>query len=667
MTAATPLEQSPTFMGNTRSQLRKRTLLFRYLTIINLTLGAWYLIWRTTQSVNWEVWWLSVPLLCAEIYGYFGGVLFLTGLWRPIVRQVKPLSQLMPKMVKSEWPNIDIFITCYNEPTDMVQETVRAALAMDYPVTKLKVYVLDDGNDPNMRAMAERVCIEDLQNPALQQHSKALQLERENMRVKQADLEAALQALESCEADNPEGCSPQQQLIQKAVTLLGPKEESLSQKLTNAIKDLTKSIHKHEMDLSDLSRCRYIARPKPKGRPHHAKAGNINYAIFSGKTKGDFILTLDADHIPKPHFLQRVLPYFFEYNLRQGRYESNSIAFVQTPQSFYNLPSDDPYGHGASLFYGPIQQGKDGLNSAFYTGTNAILRREALVTVGLKNFSQMLEEDQSRLNEFELIGGLSSASITEDMNSAMRLHASGWRSAYHDEVLAEGLAPDDLSSTLKQRLRWAQGTLQVFRTENPLLKPGLSFWQRLQYFQTMYSYFSGFATLIFLVCPLAYFFSGVIPVSAYSTDFVIHFVPVYIINRVTFIVLAWGISASEIWRCEQYAVALFPLFIEAVMSVLVNTSLTFQVTPKERQSGIYLNLVWPQLMMFCLLILGILWAGIQLALGNLDNPLTYWVNVAWSLYSLSLLWSVIRASFWSPPETNTQDLQQPTNLGSAQT
>ena len=347
------------------------------------------------------------------------------------------------------------------------------------------------------------------------------------------------------------------------------------------------------------------------------------------------------------------MPYFFNYNLRKGRYEDNAIAFVQTPQHFGNLPSDDPFGHRAGLFYGPIQQGKDGLNSAFYTGTNAILRRDALVTTGLQSFSEAFEKDSDRIHEFDLIGGLSSESITEDMNTAMRLHAAGWRSVYHDEVLAVGLAPDDLSSTLKQRLRWAQGTLQVLQTENPLVKPGLGFWQRLQYFQTMYSYFSGFATLILLACPVVYFFTGTVPLKTFGTDFLLHFVPVYLVNRLTFLSIVWGISASEVWRSEQYSAALFPLFIQSVWSVFLRRPLTFQVTPKQRQSGIYLKLVWPQLTLFCLLVLGILWGGIQLATHQIETPITYWVNVGWSLYSMCLLWSAIRAAVWSP----TADIQ----------
>lgn len=658
MTATLALENLPTFVGNTRTQLKKRTLLFRYLAIINLSLGAWYLIWRTTHSINWDAWWISIPLLAAEIYGYVGAVLFIIGLWRPVVREVRSLRYLKPAMPQVQWPSVDVFITCYNEPAQMVRETARAALSLEYPVEKLRVYILDDGNAPDVRLMAEQLCLEDLQTSALLDHARMLKSGRQEMVEKKRALEAALQEWQTLEQNDSlsqlsiasDIGQSYRDLIRKITRLLSPQKFSLTEQLSESIRKIEQDIHKREIDLAELGRCRYIARPKPEGRPHHAKAGNINYAIFSGKTTGEFILTLDADHIPKPQFLQRVLPHFYKYNLHKGRYESNQRAFVQTPQSFYNLPTDDPFGHRAKLFYGPIQQGKDGLNAAFYTGTNALLRREALVTTGLKNFAATLVQDSDRLLEFELIGGLSSCSITEDMNTAMRLHAAGWESAYHDEVLAVGLAPDDLSSTLKQRLRWAQGTLQVLQTENPLTKSGLNFWQRLQYFQTMYSYFAGFATLVFLVCPLIYFFFGTVPVNAYGSDFIWHFAPVYIINRLTFITASWGVSAAEVWRSEQYAVALFPLFIQSVLSVFFKQPLTFQVTPKQRQSGVYLKLVWPQLVLFCLLITGILYAGAQLAIGNINNPSTYWVNVAWSLYSLCLLWSIIRASFWTPSE-----------------
>ena len=790
------VENSPSFTVNIRSHLKERTLLFRYLVIINLIFGGWYLQWRITNSLNYQALWLSVPLLLAEIYAYIGGVMFFIGLWRPIVRQVKSLYQMTPLFLRSDWPNIDVFITCYNEPVEMVEKTVRAALKMDYPSNKLFVYILDDGNSPDMRKMAERLCLEDLQSSAMQQQAERIDTERSQLVTRLEELKNLIPEISQAEnflqsyqlqvksdfqnlahvlswfdrlhnplipkhtwleiqtalaegfdnvvdhahkklppetpidikvvifsqsieihifdrgagldweqhlknmpdeinedAERGRGIDIMQQIadnmsytrlsdnrnclsiikyyepilatedgdncnchqvtgylhsLSKLILFSHPQERKISDYISKEYKSLEQGIYKKELELSQLARCRYIARPKPKGKAHHAKAGNINHAIFSGETAGDLILTLDADHIPEPQFLQRVVPYFYNYNLYYGKYESNQIAFVQTPQTFYNLPPGDPFGHQAHLFYGPIQQAKDGMNAAFYTGTNAVLRREALISVGLQNFSDEYAKQEERLDEFDLVGGVSSNSITEDMNTAMRLHDAGWKSVYHHEELSAGLAPDDLSSTLKQRLRWAQGTIQVLLRENPFNKSGLSFWQQLQYFQTMYSYFSGFFTLIFIACPIIYFFTNITPVSTYGVVFAIHFIPGFILNRLTFIAATWGIPSQELWRSEQYAISLFPLFIQAVWSVFTGRSIKFQVTPKQRQSGLYLGLVIPQLTVLVLTILGCLWSIYRFMRGELERPSTDLINAVWSIYNLSLLWAIIHAAIWKP-------------------
>jgi cellulose synthase (UDP-forming) len=666
MTSGSIVDNSVQFSGNSRSSLKKRTLLFRYLAEINLIFGIWYLQWRITHSINFDALWISIPLLMAEIYSYFGGLMFVIGLWRPLVRQIKSLDQMTPPIPRSDWPTLDVFVTCYNEPPEIVEKTVKAALAMDYPPIKLRVYLLDDGNSADMRAMTERLCIEDLQSPQLQVEAERIGAEHSYLleRLKQLEnltpnTQAAEQWLQaSSESLVNEPATGFVQSLRSLILWLPPEDHTISDSPAKTLRDrlitehkaLEKAIWKKELQLVELARFRYIARPKPAGVPHHAKAGNLNYAIFSGETSGEFILTLDADHIPKPQFLKRVLPYFYTYNLFIGKYEQNQIAFVQTPQDFYNIPPGDPFGHQAHLFYGPLQQGKDGMNAAFYTGTDAVLRREALISVGLQHFADEFAKDEKCLDEFQLIGGLSSNSITEDMNTAMRLHSAGWKSVYHHELLAEGLAPDDLKSTLKQRLRWAQGTIQVLLRENPFTKPGLTFWQRLHYFKTMYSYFSGFSTLVFLCCPIIYFFTDIVPVKSYGSDFAIHFFPVFIINRLTAITATWGIPAREIWRSEQYMIALFPLFIQAILSVFFGSNLKFQVTPKLRQSGTYIQLVLPQLMIFTLTILGMLWSLYHFAIGNLNNPWLHLINAAWAIYNLLLLSAIIRASVWQPPK-----------------
>jgi cellulose synthase (UDP-forming) len=648
------------FKGNSQSRLSKKTLWFRYLAEINLILGAWYLYWRIFHSLDLQALWLAVPLLLAEIYSYVGGAMFTIGLWRPLERKIKSLPDLNPPLPESEWPSVDILIACYNEPTEIVETTARAALSIDYPVGKMRVYILDDGNSPDMRALAQQLCLEDLQSPSLQaevQRLKSVRLswQQKLQQVRKLIVEtrdANLLVAAGTEPDCGDLPDRSWQILEQFMTLTHADDRSITEHLLDREQELTAKIKAIDLELTQLARCRYIARPKPDGRPHYAKAGNINYAIFSGDTTGEFILTLDADHIPKPQFLKRVLPYFYSYNPYTGKYETNRISLVQTPQDFYNIPPDDPYGHRANLFYGPIQQGKDGLNSAFYTGTNAVLRREALVSMGLRYFSAAVSRDRELLNDFALIGGMSSTSITEDMNTAMRLHGTGWKTIYHHELLAEGLAPDDLASTLQQRLRWAQGTIQVLVQENPWQKPGLSFWQRLQYFQTMYSYFSGFATIVLIACPLVFFFTGITPIHTYGADFIIHFVPAFIINRLTFLVVTWGIPAREVWRAEQYAIALFPLFIQAVISVLTKRSIKFKVTPKERQSGIYLNLVMPQLIVCGLTILGLIICPIRLTMSNnLSDLSLYVINAGWAIYNLLLISVIIRAAVWQPKES----------------
>ncbi|YAF94707.1 MAG: hypothetical protein AB3A66_19210 [Nodularia sp. CChRGM 3473] len=162
------------------------------------------------------------------------------------------------------------------------------------------------------------------------------------------------------------------------------------------------------------------------------------------------------------------------------------------------------------------------------------------------------------------------------------------------------------------------------------------------------SYFSGFATFVFVLCPIIYFFTGIIPVKTFGPDFALHFFPAFVVNRLTFLAASWGISAREIWRSEQYAIALFPLLMQAVWSVFTGQPIKFQVTPKQRQSGIYLRLIWPQLVIFSLTILGILWSLYRFARGTLNTPGVYLLNGAWAIYNLSLIWAIIHASIWQP-------------------
>ena len=241
---------------------------------------------------------------------------------------------------------------------------------------------------------------------------------------------------------------------------------------------------------------------------------------------------------------------------------------------------------------------------------------------------------------------ISTASVTEDMATSIRLHSKGWKSAFHPEILAQGLAPEDLGSALGQRLRWAQGTIQVLLKSNPLTVPGLSIAQRIQYYATIHSYFSGFAALIFILSPLVYLFFGIAPVRAYNPEFMWRLLPYLVFNRVMFKIAAAGINVR---RGEQYALSLFPVWIKAVVSVLVGKRPRFVVTPKQRQGGIHLSLVRVQLLCLALSLAG---TGTGIWTWARNGPITptgFAINAFWALYNAFFLMTIVRAAFYRIP------------------
>ncbi|GLB68176.1 glycosyltransferase [Arthrobacter mangrovi] len=647
--------------------------LVRLVVVLTIILGINYVAWRWLDSLNWSAWWIAVPLVLAETYSLIDVCLFGVTVWR-LKRRPEPPEP-------DPGATVDVFITTYNEPLDLVMETALAAQRIRFPHN---TWILDDGARDELRGLAEE----------------------------------------------------------------------------HGLGYLTRSA-----DWAD--------------RPRHAKAGNLNNALMT--TSGEFLLILDADQIPEPEILDRTLGYF----------RNPKVALVQTPQYFSNVPADDPLGSQAPLFYGPIQQGKDGWNAAFFCGSNAILRREALMQLGLAGYvrevdrgvrqalagarravrqarrspqasdplvsalldevaeaaeqasrelkdgaslseityrvrrkvdaavqtlvaadfsaleadlaeiaamdlargeglevpdeldsavERMAKRDWSPLGALESVQAildavsversdeaqpimpLATISVTEDMATAMRMHGMGWESVYHHEILAYGLAPEDVQTMLTQRLRWAQGTIQVLLRENPLVQPGLKPGQRLMYFATMWSYLSGFAAVVYIAAPIVYLTLGILPVSSLSFDFFIRFIPFMVVNQLLFAVIGRGVST---WRGQQYSLALFPTWIKACTTAARNVwfgrPLGFAVTPKARQSGAPgWSLIRPQLVAMVLLAVALV-AGLGRLAAGMNEPIGTLVNVAWVVFDLvvmSVLIKAVRYKGFNPLERNADAIHR---------
>ena len=302
--------------------------------------------------------------------------------------------------------------------------------------------------------------------------------------------------------------------------------------------------------LAEQLGARYLARPEHD----HAKAGNLNHAL--GVIDAEFIAVLDADHVASPDFLVRLLGYF----------DDPRVALVQTPQEFYNRhsfehdaqPGDGERFHEQALFYRVLQPGKNRWSAAFWCGTGALVRVAALREVG----------------------GVATDTITEDIHTTIRLHRRGWRTVYHNEVLAQGLAAADADTYQAQRLRWGTGAMQVLRTENPLFVSGLSLPQRLAYASTLLGWFDAWRTFALLALPIVVLATGAIPIRADATTFAVAFATSFVLQQVALRVLSRG--------CHRPVLSIVFELVRMTSNMRATATLVtrgrprFMVTPKGR-------------------------------------------------------------------------------------
>ncbi|WP_299392681.1 glycosyltransferase [uncultured Gelidibacter sp.] len=245
-----------------------------------------------------------------------------------------------------------------------------------------------------------------------------------------------------------------------------------------------------------------------------AKAGNINNALR--QATGDICLILDPDHIPHKNFLTEVIPYF----------EDPKIGFVQTVQTYYNLNESLVARAAAEQtfhFYGPVMMCMNSYGTVNAIGANCVFRRSAL----------------------DSIGG-HAAGLSEDMHTAMRLHAKGWTSIYVPKVLSEGLAPSTLTSYFKQQLKWSRGTLELLVSVFPKVFNKLTWRQKLHYGILPFHYLTGFIFLISILIPLIALFTSTTPWKGNVISYGLILLPVIVsILGIRFFVQKWVINKGE--------------------------------------------------------------------------------------------------------------------------
>ncbi|MDF0604983.1 UDP-forming cellulose synthase catalytic subunit [Neisseriaceae bacterium TC5R-5] len=481
------------------------------LMVFSVVVSTRYLWWRLTSTINDDGWvnlLAGILLLLAELYAWLILLLgFFQASWG-LQRQVSPLPT-----EQDSWPTVDVLIPIYNEPLRILRPTVLAALSLEWPQSKLRVYVLDDGQREEIRLFVEQ---------------------------------------------------------------------------TGA---------------------HYLTREQHL----HAKAGNINHAL--GKTTGEFVAIFDCDHIPVRSFLQVTMG---------GLIHDAKLALVQTPHHFFsadpferNLNGVQQVPNEGELFYGRVQDGNDLWNAAFFCGSCAVLRRSALLAVG----------------------GIATDTVTEDAHTSLRLHRAGYRSAYLKVIQAAGLATESLSIHIGQRVRWARGMAQIFRSDNPLRGKGLSWAQRLCYGNAMLHFLYGLPRLIFLCAPQAFLLFHAYTIYAPALGLVLYLLPHMLFSVLTNSRMH-GRYRRSFWGEIYETVLAWHITIPTTMALLFPRLGKFNVTAKGglvNSSHFDWGVTKPYLLLLLFNLLGLAVGLYRLGFGPSNEVGTLLVNMIWTVYNILLL------------------------------
>jgi cellulose synthase (UDP-forming) len=365
--------------------------------------------------------------------------------------------------------------------------------------------------------------------------------------------------------------------------------------------------------------CGYIRRADRQ----HAKAGNLNHALH--ETSGEIIAIFDVDHVPTNNFLKDTLGFFQDEN----------VAFVQTPHHFYNpdvfqrnLQLEGSLKNEQSLFYRVLQAGRDRHNSAFFAGSCGLFRRRVLME----------------------IGGFRTETVTEDIHTSMVIHAKGYRSCYLNKVLAAGLMPETFERSMKQRIRWAMGHVQIFFQTNPFTMRGLTMPQRLGYFASIFYFLHGIPRVVCLVAPLFALLLGIIPVTADVPSIVNFFGSYYLATLVMLRTVSRG-TRNAFWS-DIYETAGSIALSWATLKTAIRPwkKRPFIITRKgvgqEGRGFSWFSYISPHFIIMGLLIAGLV-TGIRLWFAKIPLP-GLEVSLFWAAVNLILVGVAILAAVELP-------------------
>ncbi|CAK9152168.1 unnamed protein product [Ilex paraguariensis] len=526
-----------------RATISRLHIFFHFTALIAL------LYYRISHLFHGDVPFLSWSLMfIAELILSFIWLLTQPFRWRPVTRSVYPENLPGDEAL----PGVDVFIcTCdpKKEPILEVMNTVLSAMALDYPVDKLAVYLSDDGGTAlTLHAVKEACSFARSWLPFCRKYGIKTRCPEAYFSSFGDDERLSLWS-DEFKADEEE-IKLAYEIFKKEVEKSG-----IADSMVHDRPPCVQVIHDNRKDDQiKMPLLFYVSREKRPSQPHNFKAGALNALLrISGiMSNAPYLLVLDCDmYCNDPTSARQAMCFHLDPQM------SRSLAFVQYPQMFYNLARNDIYDGQARSAFKTKWQGMDGLQGPAYTGTGYYMKKKALygspdqkdefLLEPAKNFglsSKFIASLAGGSNKQDIEGkgvvsdaileeartlasctfekntewgkeiGYSYGCLLESTMTGYLLHCRGWTSAYlyPKRPCFLGCTTIDLKDSLVQQMKWSSGLIQVGLSKICPLTYGLSRMSILHSMCYGYFFFSSLgciALLLYAIVPQLGLFSGV--------------------------------------------------------------------------------------------------------------------------------------------------------------
>jgi len=298
-------------------------------------------------------------------------------------------------------------------------------------------------------------------------------------------------------------------------------------------------------------------------RRTRCKEGNLAFFYDQyGYGRYDFVVQLDADHVPEPDYLFEMLRPFADPRI--GYVSAPSICDRNAHESW----SARGRLYAEASMHGSLQAGYNGGLAPLCIGSHYAVRTKAL----------------------KEIGGLG-PELAEDHSTTLMMNAHGWRGVHALDAIAHGDGPRTFADLVTQEFQWSRSLVMLLLQWSPKLVPNLPLRLKCQFLfsQVWYPLFSLFMAAMF-VMPMIALLRGENFVNVTYPGFLAHFAPLSII--LILMAYRWRaggtfrpVDAKVIsWEATLFLFARWPWALAGTAAAfrdwLTGSFVDFRVTPK---------------------------------------------------------------------------------------